>query len=229
MRPAFPLLFLFLLSLSYSLLHPCTSLCVPRGSRSPSLPSPTSPPPPPPTTSPPPPPTSSPPPPTPSPPPPSAPAKGLDDALKSFCSHTDFSDLCLDSIKGLKRADKAAVLSALMRAVDAKAHEARSFAQRLSADPATGAKIRDLLRDCIDTYDDALDNLEAANEAVRAGDAGTRDAMLSAMISNFGTCEDGFQEFTVKSPMAQWSQTLQNMTDNCLAIFNMDRPNEDYE
>ncbi|KAG0472085.1 hypothetical protein HPP92_016631 [Vanilla planifolia] len=187
MRPAFPLLFLFLLSLSYSLLHPCTSLCVPLRLLFPisaisHLTSAS--------------------PPTTSPPPPQPRPKASRQGRRPSAPH-----------EGGGR----------------EGPRGPPFAQRLSADPATGAKIRDLLRNCIDTYDDALDNLEAANEAVRAGDAGTRDAMLSAMISNFGTCEDGFQEFTVKSPMAHWSQTLQNMTDNCLAIFNMDRPNEDYE
>ncbi|PKA62992.1 Pectinesterase inhibitor 1 [Apostasia shenzhenica] len=152
--------------------------------------------------------------------------------LKLNSLHTDFPDLCISSIKesspDLRAANNATVLSALTKAVGFKAREARAYALQLTKDATYDPKTTDLLRDCIDTYDDALDNLDAANEAIAAGDAGTRDTMLSAMISDFGTCEDGFQEFTLKSPMADYSQTLQNMTDNCLAIANIGRSEDDF-
>ncbi|KAH0465099.1 hypothetical protein IEQ34_005202 [Dendrobium chrysotoxum] len=213
---------LLLLFFILSVLHPSASICLPRGS--------TSPPPPPPRTSTPPPnslPHPSPPTPTPT---PSLPY--ISHLIEFFCNHTDFSDLCLKSLINsstvLKSPTNSTVLAALMKAVDVKTHDARSFAQNLSADPHFDAKTRELLHDCIDVYDDALDNLEAAKEAISVGDIGTRDSMLSAMISNFGTCEDGFAEFSIKSPLEDWSETLQSMTDNCLAIINMNRIHDDY-
>ncbi|KAI0518613.1 hypothetical protein KFK09_006049 [Dendrobium nobile] len=216
-------LHLLLLLFILSVLHPSASICLPRGSTS----SPSSPPPG----------TSSTPPPShlpghPSPPTDPSLPNYASHLIEFFCNHTDFSDLCLKSLNNssavLKSPTNSTVLAALMKAVDVKTHDARSFAQNLSADPHFDAKTRELLHDCIDVYDDALDNLEAAKEAIRVGDIGTRDSMLSAMISNFGTCEDGFAEFSIKSPVEDWSETLQSMTDNCLAIINMNRIHDDY-
>ncbi|KAG0480024.1 hypothetical protein HPP92_010882 [Vanilla planifolia] len=118
------------------------------------------------------------------------PVSSVDNALKSLCGHTDFTDLCVDAIKetspGLTRADNVTVLVTLMLAVEAKAREAKAYALQLAHSSAYDPKSRELLHDCADLIDDALDNLAAAAAAVKAHDDGTRDAVLSAMISNFG-------------------------------------------
>ncbi|KAK8918263.1 hypothetical protein KSP39_PZI021096 [Platanthera zijinensis] len=152
--------------------------------------------------------------------------------LSKLKRHTHFAQLCLKSIHeaepALPTVNTATVLAALIKAVDAKTREARAVAQNLAAGSGFNARTVELLRDCIDFYGEALDHLESAKEAVRAGDPGTRDAMLSAMISDFSTCDEGFEEFGVKSPLAVWCQTLRNMTDNCLAIASLARPQGGY-
>ncbi|PKA48197.1 Pectinesterase 2 [Apostasia shenzhenica] len=209
MRPATLLLLLFLLALTSSLLLPSAAISVPRGSPISFLPVPSS--------------------------ALKTSAKfsingGLEALLKSFCKHTDYFDLCMSSIRKaapqLRSFNTASIAAALMKAVDAKAHEAVAFAKKLANDPHFTGRTRELLHDCIDTYSDALDNLKSAGDAIRARDNGTRDSMLSAMISNFGTCEDGFQELSLKSPTAEWTETLQHMVDNVLAIVNKGRPND---
>ncbi|KAK8953313.1 hypothetical protein KSP40_PGU015683 [Platanthera guangdongensis] len=163
---------------------------------------------------------------------PAASTTSHENLLKFFCKHTNFAQLCLKSIHeaepALPTVNTATVLAALIKAADAKTREARAVAQNLAAGSGFNARTVELLRDCIDFYGEALDHLESAKEAVRAGDPGTRDAMLSAMISDFSTCDEGFEEFGVKSPLAVWCQTLRNMTDNCLAIASLARPQGGY-
>ncbi|XP_020594341.1 pectinesterase inhibitor 12 [Phalaenopsis equestris] len=149
-------------------------------------------------------------------------------SLKFFCSRTSYFNLCVRSIKEtaprLRRLNVNTVLAVLMRAADVKAREGKSFALKLAKHSRYNARTRELLRDCADFYDTALGNLAAAGRAIRSGDAGTRDAMMSSAISNLGTCEDGFSEFFIKSPLADRTRVLKYMVDNCLAIAGMRRP-----
>lgn len=157
----------------------------------------------------------------------SAAAANVENSLRFFCSHTSYFDLCVRSIKQtaprLKILNRNTILAILMHAVDAKAREGKAFALNLAKQSRFDAKTLELLRDCADAYDTALGNLVDAAKAIKAGDADTRDSMMSSMISNFGSCEDEFDEFTIKSPMADRTKTLKNMVDNCLAIGNLSR------
>ncbi|KAH0462519.1 hypothetical protein IEQ34_010094 [Dendrobium chrysotoxum] len=159
---------------------------------------------------------------------PSATAINLDNSLKFFCSHTDYSGLCIKSIKEtaprLKRANINIILAILMHAIDVRAREVRAFTLRLTKQSHSNARTLELLHDCVDAYDTALENLASATQAIKAGDIGTRDSMLSSMISNFDSCEDGFNEFAIKSPLTNRATILKNMVDNCLAIGEMSRP-----
>ncbi|KAL0919329.1 hypothetical protein M5K25_011417 [Dendrobium thyrsiflorum] len=159
---------------------------------------------------------------------PSATAITSDNSLKFFCSHTDYSALCIKSIREtaprLKRANINIILAILIHAIDVRAREAKAFTLRLTKQSHSNARTLELLHDCVDAYDTALENLVSATKAIKAGDIDTRDSMLSSMISNFDSCEDGFNEFAIKSPLTNWTTILKNMVDNCLAIGEINRP-----
>ncbi|KAI0496305.1 hypothetical protein KFK09_012425 [Dendrobium nobile] len=159
---------------------------------------------------------------------PSATAVNSNNSLKFFCSHTDYSGLCIKSIKEiaprLKRANINIVLAILLHSIDVRARQGKAFTLWLTKQSRSSAKTLELLHDCVDAYDTALDNLASATKAIKAGDIDTRDAMLSSMISNFDSCEDGFNEFAIKSPLTDRTTVLKNMVDNCLAIGELSRP-----
>lgn len=78
------------------------------------------------------------------------------------------------------------------------------------------------LRDCEENYRDALDNLQSAMDAISTRDIGTINSMLSAAISDFSTCEDGFAEISFgRSPMAAIDENLTKMVSNSLAVASL--------
>ncbi|KAK8925830.1 hypothetical protein KSP39_PZI018049 [Platanthera zijinensis] len=149
-------------------------------------------------------------------------------AVGSFCNHTVYSDLCVKTIvenaPTFKPLNQDTVLAILMSAVDSKAHEAKAFLLGLTKQHTLNSQTRELLRECVETYSNAIGNLADARRAIQARDTGARDALINSMIPNFESCDDGFTEFYLKSPMTAWTNVLKNMVDNCLAIVRMHSP-----
>ncbi|KAG6518976.1 hypothetical protein ZIOFF_022463 [Zingiber officinale] len=77
------------------------------------------------------------------------------------------------------------------------------------------------LQVCSGSYDDALDNLNGARIAVKAQDKGTMNSMLSALVTDFSTCEDSFSEMNARSPQAAADKLLTKMASNCLALASL--------
>lgn len=73
--------------------------------------------------------------------------------------------------------------------------------------------------DCKDMYSDALDGLQSALDAIPNKDVGTINSMLSGVISDAVTCDDGFEG--QKSPFGDYNDKLRKMGSNCLAIASL--------
>lgn len=99
---------------------------------------------------------------------------------------------------------------------------AAKMANESKSDPRTLSR----LDDCKEIYDDALDNLQEAMDAIPLKDVGTIATMVSAAISDYGTCDDGFtgQPNPIPegvSPLAKINENLMNIAGIILALVDL--------
>lgn len=132
--------------------------------------------------------------------------------------------MCLSTISVLLPAigtiDAKTLLALEMKACRSHTEIARTQAAKLASDGA-GRPLASVLQSCTENYEDALDNLDAAAKALDERDKGTLNIMLSALIDDYGTCEDGFAEEGETSPMASYDDTLTKLASNCLALAEL--------
>ncbi|KAG1365298.1 putative Pectinesterase inhibitor 4 [Cocos nucifera] len=149
-------------------------------------------------------------------------SSGLPNAVVGMCHHTDYPDLCLSSISPLLPAfgtiDAKTLLTLEMKACRSYTETARTQAAKLANENPSVASI---LQSCTENYEDAFDDLDSSAEALAEGDKGTLNSMLSALLDDYGTCEDGFTEMSATSPMASYDDTLTKLASNCLALADL--------
>ncbi|XP_074588865.1 uncharacterized protein LOC141844770 [Curcuma longa] len=151
----------------------------------------------------------------------------LQAAVAVLCKKTDYPDLCLSSAQQFLSAsdggqvDAVAFLKVQMAACRTRAEAAKGEVAALLKQPGTTPRVASTLQVCADSYDDAFDNLDAAEKAVAARDKGTINSMLSALVDDFATCEDGFTEMEAASPLSGVDDVLSKLGSNCLAIADL--------
>ncbi|CAA7017090.1 unnamed protein product [Microthlaspi erraticum] len=137
----------------------------------------------------------------------------LSPEIKTICGKTDFPLLCESSISPLLTAqlipDTTSVLVLAIQASMNATKAAIATVQKLDA------------ADCQELYDDAVANLEDAVNALKARDIATVNTNLSAAMTDFGTCNDGFEESGEPNPLADVADNLTKMVSNCLAISTL--------
>ncbi|XP_043725943.1 uncharacterized protein LOC122672546 [Telopea speciosissima] len=110
-------------------------------------------------------------------------------------------------------------------------------ALKKALDPKTDPKTASSLKDCKASYDDALDNLKTAEDALKTVDLGTVNSMLSSALTDFSDCDDYFSPggdgpgdgpidspsggTEVQGPMTKEDGTLVSLASNCLAIASL--------
>ncbi|XP_077217740.1 pectinesterase inhibitor-like [Tasmannia lanceolata] len=149
-----------------------------------------------------------------------------DPALKEICGHTDNPDLCVSTVSPLLPSngviDATTVLSLEIKACTQHTQDAIAAAKKFATSPGTPPAIATNLGVCSDTYSDALDQLQSATDAIAAHDSHMVNIMLSAAMSDFSSCEDGFMETPgLVSPISSYSDTLMKLTSNCLALSTL--------
>ena len=154
-------------------------------------------------------------------------ASVLEDTCKSFgANHKDIGyDYCIkffQSVKGSATADKRglAVIAAQITGTTAgRTHERISALKKSVMDK----KVRSGLDDCDELYSDAVDELGDAAKGVKSGTSqGLKDAVtnLSAAADAPQTCETGFQELGVKSPLAAEDSEFTRQVSVALVVTN---------
>ncbi|XP_056161319.1 pectinesterase inhibitor-like [Syzygium oleosum] len=151
-------------------------------------------------------------------------AGGADLAIKKLCDMTDYPGLCVSTLSpflvgSALLAEPIALLQTAIKAATAETKLAMMVLGRLIEMSYVDAKTLMSLKDCHDNYSDALDNFQAAMDAIPNRDIGTINSMLSAAVTDYGTCEDEFSGGS--SPMAGHDSKLSHMADNCLAIASL--------
>ncbi|WOL03261.1 vegetative cell wall protein gp1-like [Canna indica] len=148
---------------------------------------------------------------------------GVKSAVDGMCKETDYPEECLSSIVSLLPSvsgnmDATVLLKLQMDACRSKLNLAKKQLEALLQKPAVNARVSSSLQVCSDNYDDAFDNLDAAASAIGEKDKGRLNSMLSALLDDFGTCEDGFTEIDVSSPLQGADSLLSKVGSNLLAI-----------
>ncbi|XP_059460976.1 pectinesterase inhibitor 10 [Corylus avellana] len=137
-------------------------------------------------------------------------------AIKKTCDATDYPALCLSTLAPfpIGKTDPLSVLELAVRASIQHTTKALAKATQLAA----GADSSESILDCKDIYDDALDNFENAMDAIHPRDIGTVNTMLSAALTDFDTCEDGFDG---ESPFSSYDDKGTKLASICLAIASL--------
>ncbi|KAJ9154597.1 hypothetical protein P3X46_027917 [Hevea brasiliensis] len=140
--------------------------------------------------------------------------------LKKICDQTDYASLCLSSITPYfnGKTDTVSVLQMAINATVQQTKLAISAAEKLATASNTPDETASTLSDCKQNYEDALDDLQSAQDAIPENDIGTINTMLSAAITEYGTCND---EFSGPNPMANYGDKLTKMNSNCLVIASL--------
>lgn len=155
---------------------------------------------------------------------------GVSPAVRDICHKTDYPLLCISSLLPYLAAGggrgKTDVLSVLHMEIEASLHasqRALDAVSRMVEEPSTPSETKENLEVCKENYSDAIDNLKDAEAAIPTGDVGRLNSVLSAVLSDFGTCEDGFADSAPgsTSPTARYYDPLRKLASNCLAISSL--------
>ncbi|KAL1211879.1 Pectinesterase 2 [Cardamine amara subsp. amara] len=137
----------------------------------------------------------------------------LSPEIKSICAKTDNPQLCESSVTPLLtpklKPDTSSVLVLSIQASINATKVAMATVEKVAA------------ADCKELYDDAVTNLEDAVNAVESRDIATVNTNLSAAMTDYSTCNDGFEESGEPNPLADVSDKLTKMVSNCLAISTL--------
>lgn len=151
-----------------------------------------------------------------------------DPRIKSLCDKTDHPALCLATIGPFfsGKSDVISVIEMLIKASTEQTKQAIATAEKMATDSKSDPRAVSRFNDCKEIYDDALDNLQEAIDALAEKDVGTISTMISAAISDYGTCDDGFtgQPNPIPegvSPMAKINENLMDIARIILALANM--------
>ncbi|KAL5983531.1 hypothetical protein ACLOJK_017618 [Asimina triloba] len=149
----------------------------------------------------------------------------VDAAIKDICSKTDYADVCITSLTGTPlegdTLDASAALQMLIKSAVRHGNAALVEAQRLAGDSSLPDFTLQNMKVCQGTYSDALDDFQKAADAAVARDMGTLNTMLSAAMTDYDTCSDGFMEMPGASPLIDYDNKLSHMTSNCLAVATL--------
>ncbi|GLU08508.1 hypothetical protein SLE2022_254160 [Rubroshorea leprosula] len=147
--------------------------------------------------------------------------------VQKICEKTDYPLLCTSALNPVfnGNTDPLNVIELLIKSASQQTKSAQGTVSQKASTPGLDQKTAAAYADCKDIYDEALDNLQEALDAIASKDIPTIQTMLSAAISDFSSCDDGFTgqpDPNAKgvSPMAATGENLMNMVDNILAIAN---------
>ncbi|AEE74435.1 Plant invertase/pectin methylesterase inhibitor superfamily protein [Arabidopsis thaliana] len=137
----------------------------------------------------------------------------LSPEIKTICGKTDNPPLCESSVSPLLtpqlKPNTSSVLILAIQASITATKAAMAIVEKVDAS------------DCQELYDDAVVNLEDAVNAVKSSDIATVNTNLSAAMTDYSTCNDGFEESGEPNPLAYVADKLTKMVSNCLAISTL--------
>ncbi|KAL3744606.1 hypothetical protein ACJRO7_013816 [Eucalyptus globulus] len=157
----------------------------------------------------------------------SSPNRG--DLVSAACSHTLYFNICVSSLRSDPRTDVTVDLAGLATiALDQSiAHGERTISVIVDALRANGSSGADqsmlrCLSDCNEEYSDAVASLKESARAMKERDFDTVNSLVSAAMTDSGTCKDGLKEMAIyDSSLSQRNKRFFKLCSNFLAISRL--------
>ncbi|KDP28163.1 hypothetical protein JCGZ_13934 [Jatropha curcas] len=165
----------------------------------------------------------------------SSPSTGRDTYVRDACSVTRYQDLCIHSLAAFSQTAKRSPTKWARAAVSVTISEAKNVTQYLKKlkkyKLIRSSRNRIAIADCIECFEDTLDNLHRSLGVLRNLDAANFDSQMgdvitwtSAALTDEDTCLDGFAD---QIEYSKQIRVLQNkvsrasyITSNALALVN---------
>ncbi|MQL94855.1 hypothetical protein Taro_027527 [Colocasia esculenta] len=131
-------------------------------------------------------------------------------------------DFCVSSLKAAPGSATADNQGLAVIAGTLTANQAKSIKSKVDSllKSATDAKVRECLSTCQEAFDDAISDAEDGTTAAKEKQLEDAKAKFSAVIDAPSTCEDGFKEFHLQSPLTQDGDTLEELAAIALSIIS---------
>ncbi|KAJ6401054.1 hypothetical protein OIU84_016466 [Salix udensis] len=155
-----------------------------------------------------------------------------DTNVEEACSVTRYHDLCMHSLASFSRTAGRSPSKWARAGVSVTLGEAKNASQylnKLKRDRIMRGRNRIALSDCIECFQDAIDNLHRSLSILRKLDATNFDTQmgdlttwLSAALTDGDTCLDGFEDQSSKQVRMLQNQVsrVNCITSNALALVN---------
>ena len=144
------------------------------------------------------------------------------------CSQTDPNisyKFCLNTLQADRRAHYAGNLTELglvsVKLVRRNVSETRVHIEKLLKKKNLDSYVKVCLNDCLEVYSDAISTLREAIRDYRAGRYEDSNIKVSSVLDDASTCEDGFGEKGVVSPLTKRNNNVSRLSAIALSIINM--------
>ncbi|XP_039123612.1 putative invertase inhibitor [Dioscorea cayenensis subsp. rotundata] len=152
--------------------------------------------------------------------------------ITSTCNHTLYVDVCMSSLQShanSQTADLHGLASISINVTISQAIKNINFIKAMKDQlmssphpPQDHRYVTICLDDCLVEYEEAIDDLEQAHEALNEGEFGTMNVMVAGAMANANSCENGFGEKKgVQSPLMDLNVFFMKLCSNSMAISNL--------
>ncbi|XP_010547687.1 PREDICTED: uncharacterized protein LOC104819351 [Tarenaya hassleriana] len=132
----------------------------------------------------------------------------------NLCSHTAYPSLCGPLVRRLVSPRQATHHA--IRLLESKTKSVLTQAARYKSGNQAIAM-------CYETFSDALVNLQNARKSIKKRNVIAINAFLTAAVSDYGACVDGFIETQQVNTVQNAADMLRKMGTNCLSLSTLIR------
>ncbi|CAN6981063.1 unnamed protein product [Brassica rapa subsp. trilocularis] len=134
--------------------------------------------------------------------------------MMSLCSHTAYPSLCQPMIKRITNPRRATHKT--IQALEAKTKLAL-------ADAARYKDGNQAIATCYAVFSDAVYNLANARKSIRKRDVMAMNTFLTAAVSDYGVCVEGFIDANQVNTVQNVAVDLRKISSNCLTLSTLVR------
>ncbi|VVA90884.1 unnamed protein product [Arabis nemorensis] len=134
--------------------------------------------------------------------------------MMNLCSHTAYPSLCRPFVKRITNPRRATHRT--IQALEAKTKLALVEAAKYKNG-------NQAITTCYETLSDAVYNLASARKSIRKRDVMAMNTYLTAVVSDYGACVDGFIETRQVNTVQNVAVDLRKISSNCLTLSTLIR------
>ncbi|CAH8383883.1 unnamed protein product [Eruca vesicaria subsp. sativa] len=132
--------------------------------------------------------------------------------MMSLCSHTAYPSLCQPLVKRITNPRRATHRT--IQALEAKTKQALAEVARYKDG-------NQAIATCYATFSDAVYNLANARKSIRKRDVLGMNTFLTAAVSDYGVCVEGFIDSNQVNTVQNVAVDLRKISSNCLTLSTL--------